>query len=123
MTEIFELIPATGTVANGELIRYFRMLKDNLGQLSSVTTTGNITTAITLINSSTGTTQTLPSSSEIKNRIYTIKNSGSGLVTISPVSGEKIDGKTAVHLPRNGCISLLSDGSNWIVLFLLSSAW
>lgn len=116
-------IPPAGEAENGPVLRQFRIVNDHLGSFTPSTATGTISNAITVVNSASATTQTLPSASGSSGRVFTIKNRGAGLLTLSPLSGETIDGKTAAHIYKNGCVSLTSDGSNWIVLSILSAAY
>lgn len=116
-------IPPAGMAQNPEVLRQFRMVDDYLGSFSSVTAAGTISSAFTVVSSASANTQTLPSAVESKGRGYTIKNRGVGVVTVSPVGSQTIDGKTAAHLNKNGCVVLASDGTNWVVLSILSAAY
>lgn len=115
-------IPPVGDAQNSDVLRQFRLLDRASLSSSSVTATGTISTALTVVSSSSDTTQTLPSAVGYFGTI-TVKNRGSGVVTISPLGSETIDGKSAAHLWRNGCVSMTSDGSNWVVLSILSAAY
>lgn len=115
-------IPASGDAQNSEVLRQFRLLDRAIFASSATTATGTISNAVTIVNSSSATTQTLPSAVGYVG-IITVKNRGNGVVTISPLGSETIDGKTAAHLYRNGCVSMISDGSNWIVLSILSASY
>jgi hypothetical protein len=66
----------------------------------------------------TGTfTITLPSSVGIGGRIYIIKNSGSGTITIACAGAETIDGSTTKTMSTQyGVTKVQSTGANWIVI-------
>lgn len=62
------------------------------------------------------TTATLPTAVGNSNR-YTLKNVGSGTVTINTTSSQTIDGSTSIILrPQYASIDLISDNSNWAVI-------
>jgi hypothetical protein len=46
---------------------------------------------------------------------YTIKNSGSGIITIN-TQGGNIDGESSLILNSKGSIQAFSDGSNWVIM-------
>jgi hypothetical protein len=49
--------------------------------------------------------------------IYTIKNNGTGVITINTTSSQTIDGSISITLPvRYEAVSLVSDGSNWNII-------
>ena len=59
---------------------------------------------------------TLPDATGATGRIYTIKNIGTGTVTISR-NGQTIDGASSQTLSTQyQCITIQSDGSNWYIL-------
>jgi hypothetical protein len=70
------------------------------------------------IECTTGTfTVTLPTSSGISGRIYIIKNTGTGIITIATTSSQTIDGaSTKTLLTQYSCLGVMSNGSNWIVI-------
>jgi hypothetical protein len=61
-------------------------------------------------------TVTLPTSVDINGKIYVIKNSGSGVVTVSTTSSQTIDGSNSKTLNNNDSIQIISDGSNWNIV-------
>ncbi len=71
------------------------------------------------INVLTGTgIVTLPSASAKPNRIHIVKNSGTGAVSVTTVSGQTIDGNASpfVISNQNACYWFQSEGSNWIII-------
>jgi hypothetical protein len=61
-------------------------------------------------------TVTLPTSVGIDGKNYVVKNSGSGVVTVSTTSGQTIDGSSSKTLRTNDSIEIVSDGSNWNIV-------
>lgn len=61
-------------------------------------------------------TVTLPTSVGIDGKNYVVKNSGSGVVTVSTFSGQTIDGSSSKTLRTNDSIEIVSDGSNWNIV-------
>lgn len=83
--------------------------------ISSPTTAGAdaLTDYVYLVSGTT--TLTMPTAVGNTN-LYTIKNVGSGVVTVATTGGQTIDnGSTAVLQVRYTSIDLVSDGSNWEV--------
>lgn len=61
-------------------------------------------------------TLSLPTAVGITGRVYVIKNSGTGIITIDPNSTQTIDGATTYTLAvQYESISIISDGANWKV--------
>lgn len=60
-------------------------------------------------------TVSLPSAVGITGKIYQIKNSGSGIITIDANGSETIDGSLTKTLNQNDVIQITSNGTNWIV--------
>jgi len=49
--------------------------------------------------------------------LYTLKNTGSGVITVIPTGSETIDGAASVDISlSNMLLSFISDGSNWKVV-------
>ena len=49
--------------------------------------------------------------------VITIKNTGTGVITINTTSSQTIDGSTSITLPvRYEAVGLVSDGSNWNII-------
>lgn len=90
-----------------------------VGYIEAVTaysTTGSILVTDSFITVSGTITRTLPTAVGVKGRVYTIKMTGSGVVTLDTTGGQTIDGaSTYVLRDTNGGIALISDGSNWLV--------
>jgi hypothetical protein len=61
-------------------------------------------------------TVTLPPAASIDGKNYVVKNSGSGVVTVSTTSGQTIDGSSSKTLRTNDSIEIVSDGSNWNIV-------
>jgi hypothetical protein len=61
-------------------------------------------------------TVTLPTAIGIGGREYTIKNSGSGVITVDGDGAETIDGSATRTLNQYDSLTIVSDGTNWIVI-------
>lgn len=62
-------------------------------------------------------TVTLPAAASSKNKIYTIKNIGTGVITVDANASETIDGSLTVVMPtRYQAIEIVCDGSNWHII-------
>ena len=75
-----------------------------------------------VIHATTGTfTVTLPTAAGIAGKIYIIKNTGSGTVTVDGAGSETLDGVTTIRLlTGNSCITIQSNGTNWVVIGVIS---
>lgn len=60
-------------------------------------------------------TITLPSPSSLENKIYNIKNSGSGIVTVATTGSEKIDGEDTQQIHQDESLTLITDSTNWYI--------
>ena len=58
----------------------------------------------------------LPTAVGIEGKIYIVKNSGSGIVTVETTSSQTIDGASSKSLKNNDSIEVVSDGGNWIIV-------
>ncbi len=80
------------------------------------TSSYSILTTDDVIDCISGTfTVTLPTSVGVTGRIYRIKNSGTGVITITTTSSQTIDGATTSSLATQWTkLTVISNGSNWI---------
>jgi hypothetical protein len=58
----------------------------------------------------------LPTAVGKEGRVYVIKNSGVGIVTLDASGTETIDGALTLTLATKVCYTVASDGANWIIL-------
>lgn len=74
------------------------------------------------INITSGTfTVTLPTAVGIAGRVYVIKNSGTGNITVDANGSQTLDGSTTVTLyARYSSITIQSDGANWVIIGCIS---
>ena len=83
----------------------------------TINCTGSSSFTVTLPSASTA-TQTI--GSVTANRIYNIKNSGTGTITIATTSSQTIDGASTITMDgsvkRYQTITVQSNGSNWIII-------
>jgi hypothetical protein len=85
---------------------------------TAITTGTTLDATHELVNCTSGTfAVTLPTAVGFT-RQYTIKNSGSGTITLNTTGGETIDGNAsgALTLAQWDSITLRSDGANWIIV-------
>ena len=59
----------------------------------------------------------LPSSGGVNTgKVFVVKNSGSGLITLIPTAGETIDNETSQPIHPLNCIVVISIGTSWIII-------
>jgi len=61
-------------------------------------------------------TVTVPSAVGIAGRIYIIKNTGAGTITMATTSSQTVDGTTPPTIAAGAVLQIMSDGANWIKL-------
>jgi hypothetical protein len=72
---------------------------------------------IIFVNAATTVTLTLPNVEVAQNKLFTIKNIGTGTVEIQPSGSETIDGQSYLALnTKNQTVTVISDGSNWYIV-------
>lgn len=89
----------------------------SINNISGTTSAGSTSNTDYVYNATSGTfTITLPTAVSNTN-LYVIKNSGTGIITVATTSSQTIDGVTTQVIPTQySSISVVSDGSNWILL-------
>lgn len=89
----------------------------SVNNITSTTTAGASARTDYIYNVTSGTfTLTMPTAASNTNR-YTIKQSGSGVLTIDTTSSQTIDGVTTRTInAQYQSVDLISDGSNWVVV-------
>jgi hypothetical protein len=76
-----------------------------------------LTPADYLVNGTTGSfTVTLPTAVGIAGKIYIVKNSGAGTMTVQGTGGETIDGLASQLVGAGSALTVMSDGANWIII-------
>lgn len=75
-----------------------------------------ITASDGIVNCNGTFTATLPTASGVSGRLYIVKNSGAGVVTLACSGGQTIDGSATAVLAAAASIMVASDGANWIAL-------
>jgi collagen type VII alpha len=81
------------------------------------TATYTATTNDYTVDCTSGTfTVTLPTAVGATGRVYIVKNSGAGTITVATTSSQTIDGVSTVSLATNAVTRVQSNGSNWIVI-------
>lgn len=61
-------------------------------------------------------TLTLPTAVTCEGKVFVLKNSGSGIITIATTLSQTIDGQTSGELSQYDCLNVQSNGSNWIII-------
>jgi hypothetical protein len=61
-------------------------------------------------------TVTLPTAVGIAGRVFNIKNSGAGIITLDTTSSQTIDGLTSQTINAPNTITVQSTGANWIII-------
>ncbi len=86
-----------------------------INNISTNTAAGSTTDIDYVYLVSGNTTVTLPTAAGNEN-LYTIKNVGSGTVTINTTGGQIIDGDTSVIMPiQYTSVDIISNGTNWAI--------
>jgi hypothetical protein len=81
------------------------------------TATYTATTDDYTVDGTSGTfTVTLPTAVGATGRVYIVKNSGVGVITVATTSSQTIDGASTVTLATKAVTRVQSNGSNWIVI-------
>lgn len=98
----------TGTIAGIALVAYLAVASANY----------TLTSSDYAVNWTAGTqTATLPSAVLAgAGKQYVIKNSGTGMLTVATTSSQTIDGQLYQYLNQWDSITVVSDGSNWLII-------
>jgi hypothetical protein len=111
------------SLANNEIIRYNSSLgywenkNQSIFAYTAQTTTYNALASDYVIHCTSGTfTVNLPTAVGVQGKVYIVKNSGSGLITIDPNGTQTIDGALTYKIGGNESLNLMSTGANWITL-------
>ena len=59
---------------------------------------------------------TLPTAASVAGTEYVIKNSGTGIITVDTTLSQTIDGSLTFALGQYESITVVSDGSNWVII-------
>jgi hypothetical protein len=79
------------------------------------TSTYTIASSDYTINCTSGTfTVTLPTAVGVTGKVYVIKNTGTGTITLATTSSQTIDGVTTMTIAGGAWVTVQSTGSNWI---------
>lgn len=105
-------VPPAGATDNLLLKRCLDLLNLSAFTLSTVTASSTIAQPITIANSGSATTQTLPLVADWPGYVL-IKNMGAGIVTVDGANSETIDGAATVALNQYEAVFLVNDGTNW----------
>jgi hypothetical protein len=72
---------------------------------------------VIFVNVTTTVALTLPNVKDAQNKLFTVKNIGTGTVRIQPSGSETIDGQSYLTLNvKNQTVTIISDGSNWYII-------
>ncbi len=83
---------------------------------TSISTTYSILASDFQIDCTSGTfTVTLPTAIGIVGKPYSIKNSGTGIITLNTTASQTIDGSLTQTLTQYDNLQVMSNGSNWII--------
>ncbi len=118
---------ASGTVTSTNILDATILNADLAdGAISPIKTSGGYVAKTALytatnddrvIDCTTGTyTITLPTAVSQAGRIFIVRNSGSGTITIGTTSSQTIDGAATIALAGKGFAKVVSNGSNWRVI-------
>ena len=89
----------------------------NYGDYLAVTALRTLNATDYTVNCTTGTyTISLPTAVGIEGRIYNIKNSGSGVITVDGDGSETIEGELTQTLYNGDSMQIQSDNSGWVII-------
>lgn len=120
-TSVGTITPTNSPIVNGNNINL--SFSKTQGQINALTSYASKTAGYTItlldyfveLTSSTS-TFTLPTAVGNSGKQYVVKNSGSGVLTVSTTSSQTIDGSASLVLfNTNSTALLISDGANWKV--------
>ena len=84
--------------------------------LTQVSTTYFVTSTDYFVEATSGTfTIGLPTAVGIEGKIYQIKNSGAGNITVDPNGAQTIDGSSTVVLGPKESLYIVSNGADWVI--------
>jgi len=87
------------------------------GAYRAITAIRTLDTTDYLVDCTSNTfTVTLPTAVGSTGRIYIIKNSGSGIITIATTSSQTVDGETTQTLTQWDALAVMSTGTGWIII-------
>jgi hypothetical protein len=59
---------------------------------------------------------TLPPANPIQGTTFTLINSGTGVITLTPAAGDLINGASTITLTQYVSRTVQSDGNNWVII-------
>lgn len=87
-----------------------------VAKTSNYTVTTSDSTISTIDCTANTFTVMLPTAVGVVGRIYKIKNSGTGTITLDGDGPETIDGELTIEIPSGVCIEVQSTNTNWIII-------
>jgi len=85
-------------------------------KVASIAGATTLTSAHNVVGASGTFTVTLPAAASHSQRVYTIKNTGAGTITIDGNGSETIDGNLTVTLAANKVYTIISSGTAWFII-------
>jgi hypothetical protein len=112
-----QMLSADGPISNVSQLSWANKFARSILNISTTTSAGSTASTDYVYNVTSGTfTLTMPTAASNTNR-YTIKQSGTGVLTIATTSSQTIDGSTTYTMSKQyQAIDLISDGTNWIIV-------
>ena len=95
------------------------VMGNNAAKYREATSTTSVTSTDSVINCTSGTfAVTLLSAVSVSGKKFTIKNTGSGVITINTTSSQTIDADASgdITLVQWESLDVFSNGSNWVVV-------
>ena len=117
MTEKFKTFPFTPAALPNREYHVVNKKYVDRPPIVTKTTSYTLTASDTIVLVSGTVTLTLPTAVGITGKIYRIKNTSNGVITIATHGSETIDGETSASLiQKYETATIMSDGTNWMIL-------
>ncbi len=122
-------LPETGNLTDSKTQEYARLLNLELDHFrrdmnkyvsrivhSDISGDTTLTADNEMVLASGTITITLPKVASTPGKMYHIKNTGTGVITVEPDGTETIDDETSVEISQYDCMDIVSDSTEWWII-------